>query len=154
VSTGVVVVAWGVMIALYRWGQRMSQQSVRVAARKVALEAQARMRAQRAEQERRRSALAVAVVQALAERDAAVVACEQRAGAALAGLTGAEGLAVAEVKAWCGGDLSSREVARLRRVAAGAGAIAPIGPSGGESAGAPGEEGDDLQRNPGRAAQI
>ena len=95
----------------------VSQQSVRVAARKTVLDARVRMRAQLAEQERRRRALAVTVVQALAERDAAVVVCERRAGAALVALTGVEGLAVAEVAAWCGGDLSSREVTRLRRTA-------------------------------------
>ena len=94
----------------------MSQQSVRVAARRTVLDARVRMRAQLSEQERRRSALAVTVVQALAERDAAVVVCERRAGDALVALTGVEGLGVAEVAAWCG-DLSFREVTRLRRTA-------------------------------------
>lgn len=106
----------------------VSQQSVRVAARKTVLDARVRMRAQLEEQERRRSALAVTVVQALAERDAAVVVCERRAGAALVALTGVEGLAVAEVAAWCGGELSSREVTRLRRTALAGDPAGPAAP--------------------------
>jgi len=76
------------------------------------------MRQARAEQERRRSALAVTVVTAMAERDALVQACEARAGEALRTLTGQEGLSLREAVAWCGGDeqLTVREATRLRRV--------------------------------------
>ena len=58
----------------------MPNQTARQQARRAALDAQTRMRQARAEQERRRSALAVTVVTALAERDALVTACEARAG--------------------------------------------------------------------------
>mgnify|MGYP001187267100 FL=1 len=96
----------------------MPNQTTRQQARRVALDAQTRMRQARAEKERRRSALAVSVVTALAERDALVQACEARAGAALRALTGAEGLTLREAVEWCGGEeqLSVREATRLRRV--------------------------------------
>jgi hypothetical protein len=47
----------------------MSQQSVRQAARRSALDVQAALRKERADRERRLEALAVAVLTALAERD-------------------------------------------------------------------------------------
>jgi hypothetical protein len=50
----------------------MIQQSVRQAARRSALDAQAILRKERADRERRLEALAVAVLTALAERDALV----------------------------------------------------------------------------------
>ena len=97
----------------------MPNQTARQQARRAALDVQSRMRQRRVEQERRRSALAVAVLTALAERDALVRSCEARAGEALRALTGAEGLSLREAVEWCGGDeqLSSREAARLRQVA-------------------------------------
>ena len=49
----------------------MSQQSVRQAARRSALDAQAVLRKERADRERRLEGLAVAVLTALGERDAA-----------------------------------------------------------------------------------
>ena len=96
----------------------MPNQTARQQARRAALDVQTRMRQERAEQERRRSALAVTVVTALAERDALVVACEARAGEALRTLTGAECLTLREAVQWCGGDaqLTVREATRLRRV--------------------------------------
>ena len=77
------------------------------------------MRVRRVEQERRRDALGVLVVSALAERDAVVSACEARAGAALVKLTDEEGLSLAQAVEWCGGTdlLTAREAARLRHVA-------------------------------------
>ena len=98
----------------------MPNQTARQQARRAALDAQTRMRQARAEQERRRSALAVTVVTALAERDSLVLACEARAGEALRTLTGQEGLSLREAVAWCGGDeqLTVREATRLRRVEA------------------------------------
>jgi hypothetical protein len=101
----------------------MPNQTARQQARRAALDAQTRMRQARAEQERRRSALAVTVVTALAERDALVLACEARAGEALRTLTGQEGLSLREAVAWCGGDeqLTVREATRLRRVEAASG---------------------------------
>jgi hypothetical protein len=95
----------------------MANQSVRQAARRSALDAQARMRSERAEQERRRSGLAVAVVTALAERDALVLACEKRAGEALVKMTSAGGLTLREAVRWCGEQVTLREATRLRQVA-------------------------------------
>jgi hypothetical protein len=69
----------------------MPNQTARQQARRVALDAQTRMRQARAERERRRSVLAVTVVTALAERDALVTACEARAGEALRTLTAHRG---------------------------------------------------------------
>jgi hypothetical protein len=105
----------------------MADQTARQLARRVALDAQARMRARRAEQERRRDALGVVVVAALAERGAVVSACEGRAGAALAKLTEQEGLSLAEAVEWCGGAdlLTSREAARLRQGALRADVVGP-----------------------------
>jgi hypothetical protein len=65
----------------------MSQQSVRQAARRSALDAQAVLRKERADRERRLEALAVVVLTALAERDALVRNAEQRAGQALRTMT-------------------------------------------------------------------
>jgi len=75
------------------------------------------MRKARADQERRRSGLAVAVVTALAERDALKAVYEARAGEALVALTHDEGLSLPEAVEWCGGQLSIREATRLRKVA-------------------------------------
>jgi hypothetical protein len=61
----------------------MGQQSVRQAARRVALDAQAVLRKERADRERRLQALAVAVLTALGERDALVRDAERRAAQAL-----------------------------------------------------------------------
>ena len=64
-------------------GDVMSQQSVRQAARRSALDAQAARRKERADRERRLEGLAVAVLTALGERDGAVKDAEKRAGEAL-----------------------------------------------------------------------
>ncbi|NMM22197.1 MAG: hypothetical protein HHJ11_01630 [Phycicoccus sp.] len=106
----------------------MADQTARQRARRVALDAQARMRARRVERERRRDALGVVVVSALAERDEVVSACEARAGAALARMTEQEGLSLAEAVEWCGGAdlLTVREAARLRKAAQPADAARPV----------------------------
>jgi hypothetical protein len=72
----------------------MSQQSVRQAARRSALEAQAERRKQRADRERRIEALAVVVLTAHGERDGAVRDTERRAGEALQTMTDDEGLSL------------------------------------------------------------
>lgn len=97
----------------------MADQTARQRARRVALDAQSRMRARRAEKERRQEALALEVIAALAERDAVVAACEAKAGEALSKLTGAEGLGLAEAVQWCGGRelVTVREATRLRNLA-------------------------------------
>lgn len=58
------------------------------------------------------------MVTALAERDALVLACEARAGAALRSLTKDEGLSLREAVTWCGGleQVSVREATRLRKI--------------------------------------
>ena len=95
----------------------MSQQSVRQAARRSALDAQAARRKERADRERRLEALAVAVMTALGERDGAVKDAERRAGEALRAMSEEEGLSVREAAEWCGTGITVREVTRLRRLA-------------------------------------
>ena len=95
----------------------MSQQSVRQAARRSALDAQAARRKERADRERRLEALAVAVLTALGERDGAVKDAERRAGEALRSMSEDEGLSVREAVEWCGTGITVREVTRLRRLA-------------------------------------
>ena len=91
----------------------MSQQSVRQAARRSALDAQAILHKERADRERRLKALAVAVLTALGERDALVWDAERRAGQALRTMTDNEGLSVREAVDWCGRGVTVREITRL-----------------------------------------
>jgi hypothetical protein len=94
----------------------MSQQSVRQAARRSALDAQAVLRKERADRERRLEGLAVVVLTALGERDALVRDAERRAGQALRTMTEEEeGLSLREAVDWCGSGVSVREVTRLLR---------------------------------------
>jgi hypothetical protein len=90
-------------------------QSVRQAARRSALETQAKRRAARAEAMRRWSALGVDVLVALSERDAAVQRLERAAGTAMRKLTRDEGLTLPEACEWAG-DLTVAEAKRLRRL--------------------------------------
>ena len=94
----------------------MSQQSVRQAARRSALDTQAVLRKERADRERRLEALAVAVLTALGERDALVRDAERRAGQALWTMTDEEGLSLREAVDWCGSGLTVREITRLLRL--------------------------------------
>ncbi|HET9565582.1 MAG TPA: hypothetical protein VFP27_14015 [Mycobacterium sp.] len=93
----------------------MSQQSVRQRARRSALDAQAVLRKESAERERRLEGLAVEVMTALGERDGAVSDAERRACAALQTMTDEEGL-VRETAEWCGSGVTVREITRLRRL--------------------------------------
>jgi hypothetical protein len=95
----------------------MGQQSVRQAARRSALDAQAARRRERAARERRLEALAVAMLTALGERDGAVKDAERRAGVALRAMSVDEGLSVREAVEWCGTGITVLEVTRLRRLA-------------------------------------
>jgi hypothetical protein len=97
-------------------GDVMSQQSVRQAARRSALDAQAALRKERADRERRHEALAVAVLTALGQRDAFVRDAERRAGQALRTMTEDEGLSLREALEWCGCRLNLREMTRLLRL--------------------------------------
>jgi hypothetical protein len=91
----------------------MSQQSVRQAARRLALDAQAVLREERADRQRRLEGLAVAVLTALGERDALVRDAEQRAGQVLRTMTKDEGLSLREAADWCGSGVTVREITRL-----------------------------------------
>lgn len=93
----------------------MSRQAMRQVARRRVQEALATKQKDREAQERRLQASAVAVLTALAERDAAVVVAEQAAAALIASMV-AEGLSLTAVADWCGG-LPVREVTRLSKVA-------------------------------------
>jgi hypothetical protein len=95
----------------------MSQQTIRQRARRKAHDAVARQRKERAERERRLEDLAVQVLTAVEERDAALADTERRAGAALRQMTEVEGLTLSEAVDWCGDEVSVREATRLRRLA-------------------------------------
>ena len=95
----------------------MNQQAMKQAARRLALDAQAVLRKERADRQRRLQGLAIAVLTALAERDAMVRDAERRAGQALRTMTDDGGLSVREAVAWCGSGVTVREVTRLRQLA-------------------------------------
>ena len=97
-------------------GETSGKQSVRQIARRAVLDAQAKIRTERVERDKRLSALGVTVMITLGERDQQVTRYEERAGAALATMIQREGLTLNEAVAWCGLDLSTREAARLRRL--------------------------------------
>ena len=92
----------------------MSRQTMRQVARRRVQEALAVKQKEREAQERRLQASAVAVLTALAERDAAIAMAEQTAATSIAAMA-AEGLSLAEIVDWCGG-LEVREVTRLSRI--------------------------------------
>lgn len=94
----------------------MSRQAMRQLARRRVQEALAVKQREREAQERRLQASAVAVLTALAEREATVEAAEQAAATSIMAMV-AEGLSLAEVAGWCG-DLSVREVTRLSKIKA------------------------------------
>jgi hypothetical protein len=94
----------------------MGQQSIRQEARRAALDAQSKRRRDRAAREKRLEDLAVRVLVAVRERDAAVADAERRAGEALRVMTEAEGLSVREAVEWCGDEITTREATRLRRL--------------------------------------
>ena len=96
----------------------MGQQSIRQAARRAALQAQSTTRLERTEKDKRVQALAVRVLVAVGERDAAVTDAEHRAGQALRQMTQDEGLTVREAVHRCGDQISVREATRLRRLPA------------------------------------
>lgn len=90
------------------------KQTVRQQARSRARQARAKVREDKAQQDRRLSTLGEQVTVALAERHAS----EQRAGRALRSMIDDEGLRTSEALAWCGDEgLTAREAHRLIRVA-------------------------------------
>src|ERR1035437_850205 len=94
----------------------MGQQSIRQEARRAALDVTSKRRRGRAAREKRLEDLAVRVLVAVGERDAAVVDAERRAGEALREMTEDEGLSVREAVEWCGDEITAREATRLRRL--------------------------------------
>ncbi|USQ77808.1 hypothetical protein [Ornithinimicrobium cryptoxanthini] len=91
-------------------------QLLRQQARARARQARTKVRQEQAKRERRLAKWGEAVAVALAERDAMVTDCEQRAGRALRSMIEAEELSTQEALAWCGDDtLTGREVHRLIR---------------------------------------
>ena len=95
----------------------MGQQSIRQEARRAALDVQSKRRRERAEREKRLEDLAVRVLVAMRQRDAAVADAERRAGQALHEMTEDEGLSMREAVDWCGDEITTREATRLRRLA-------------------------------------
>lgn len=94
----------------------MQKQARRQQARLRARQARAKAREEQAEKELRLARWGAVVVAALAERDAAVAECEQRAGRALRSLMAEGGLKPQEALARCGTEtLTGREVHRLIR---------------------------------------
>jgi hypothetical protein len=95
----------------------MGHQSIRQEARRAALDAQSKRRRERAAREKRLEYLAVRVLVAIHERDAAMADADRRAGRALREMTEDEGLSVREAVEWCGDEITTRDVTRLRRLA-------------------------------------
>ncbi len=112
----------------------VGKQSARQVARRAALDAQAKMRAQRVEREKRLSALGVQVMVALGERDEMVARCERRAGEALRGMTEDEGMGLAEAVQLCGEGMTRREASRLRALVDGGSRSQPASAAGSSSA--------------------
>ena len=100
-------------------GSTQGKQATRQAARRAAAEAQASLMRARLERDRRCAALGVQVVAALRERDALVARYERLAGEALRALVVDESMGAAEATQWCAGSVTTREDARLRRLAEG-----------------------------------
>jgi hypothetical protein len=106
----------------------MSQQAVRQGARRSALAAQAVLRKERADRDRRLDGMAVVVLTALGVRDALVRDAEPGAGQVLLAMTDCEGLSVREAVEWCGSGVTVREVTRLRQLAHDRAGHDPVGP--------------------------
>jgi hypothetical protein len=143
----------------------VQKQTVRQLARARARKARAKVVQEQAKRERRLAKWGEAVAVALAERDAVVSDCEQRAGRALRSLIEEEGMSTQEVLVWCGGGtLTGREVYRLIRGAvdededeAGAGGDGDQGEEQGDAGGGedPGEDSPEVapaSTGPGAAA--
>jgi len=95
----------------------MSQQTMRQKARRDARSVTSKRRAALLERARRLEDLAVEVMTAVGERDAAVAEAEERAGAALREMTKVEGVTLRSAVEWCGDQIGVREATRLRRLA-------------------------------------
>ena len=94
----------------------MGQHSIRQEARRAALDAHSKRRRERAKREKRLEDLAVKVLVAMREREAAAADADRRAGKALRDMAEDEGLSMREAVEWCGGEITTREAKRLRRL--------------------------------------
>ena len=82
------------------------------------MDAQSTRRRERAEREKRLEDLAVRVLVAVRQRDAAAADADRQAWKALREMTEEEGLSVREAVQWCGDEITTREATRLRRLPA------------------------------------
>jgi hypothetical protein len=92
---------------------QVSQQTMRQKARRDLRTVTSKRRAALLERAKRLEDLAVQVMTAVGERDAAVAAAEERAGNALREMTTVEGVTLREAVEWCGNQIGVREAARL-----------------------------------------
>lgn len=92
-----------------------NEQNIRQEARRRVNEALLIKQREREAREKQISTLAVAILTALAGRDAAVAEAEHVAAAAIHKMV-EEGLTTSEIVEWCGGELDGREVARLGKL--------------------------------------
>ena len=76
-------------------------------------------RRERAQRDRRLEKLAIEVLTATGEREAAIAATEQGAGAALQAMITDESLTLSEAVQWGAGAISHREATQLRHPTAG-----------------------------------
>lgn len=96
----------------------MVKQSLRQQARKKVSAAVRPWQKERLDRERRVQAQAVDLLAALAEREQQLVRIEQRAGAAIRAML-ADGLTLADIVDWSGGEIDQKEARRLSRIDAG-----------------------------------
>lgn len=94
----------------------MVRQGLKQDARRRVTEALSARQKERVEQERQQAALAVDLLAALAERDEAIQSAEQQAADAVRALL-AERLSITEIAELCGGQLDTKELTRLSRIA-------------------------------------
>lgn len=92
-----------------------TQQSLRQEARRRVGEALLVKQREREAREKRLTGHAVAILTALAERDAAVAQAELAAAAAVHAML-AEGATASEISDWCGGQPDAKEVSRLAKI--------------------------------------
>ena len=92
-----------------------TQQSLRQEARRRVGEALLVKQREREAREKRLTAHAVAILTALAERDAAIALSEQAAAGAIHAMLD-EGATGTEIVDWCGGELDAKEIGRLAKL--------------------------------------
>ncbi|MFT3832449.1 MAG: hypothetical protein QM711_03890 [Micropruina sp.] len=93
----------------------MAKQGVRQAARRQVQEALAIKQKEQVAQDRRHGVLAVRLIAALIERDAAIARSEAAAAEAIRSLVD-DGLRLSEVGELCGGSLAVKELRRLAKL--------------------------------------